>query len=233
MHRGGDGMKTIFIAGTDTGVGKTVVAGAIAAAFRLEGMRVRVMKPVACGSWDDSEFLKRSSGSLDTLDRITPVYLRSPLSPNVASRIEKKKIDLKKIDAALKFFEREKPDVLIVEGCGGLLVPITDSFFVVDLIRRVKADRTVLVSRSGLGAINHSLLSLEALRGRKIEPAGVVFNRLAGGALSIPEQTNPSVVTKIGHTQNLGLFPYMKLDCSADCLGRAALKHIDLKKIVC
>ena len=115
-----------------------------------------------------------------------------------------------------------------MEGCGGLLVPITDRFWVIDLISRMKA-RTVLVSRSGLGAINHSLLSLEALRARKIEPMGVLFNRLEGGAVSIPEQTNPGVVQKLGHTKALGLFPFMKLDCESGCLAKAFLKHIDFK----
>jgi dethiobiotin synthetase len=108
---------------------------------------------------------------------------------------------------------------------------VTKDLFVIDLIHRMKS-RCLLVSRSGLGAINHSLLSLEALKARKIRPLGLIFNRLSGGALNEAERTNPAVVSKISGVPSLGVFPYMKMDCSADCAGKAFLKHIDLKKIV-
>ena len=107
---------------------------------------------------------------------------------------------------------------------------VTDKFFVVDLIPMMKAE-TILVSRAGLGAINHSLLSLEALVSRKIKPLGIIFNRLNGGPLSIPEQTNPKVVSRFGKTPSLGVFPYMKT-CETYCAGKAFLKHIDLKKLL-
>lgn len=223
-------MKTIFVAGTDTGVGKTMIAGALAAALRLRGHEVGVMKPVACGSLKDSEFLKACANVRDPLSLITPVHLKQPLSPNVAAKIEKRPIGIKKIEAAFKQLSR-RYQVLVVEGCGGLLVPITERFFVIDLISMMKAE-TVLVSRSGLGAINHSLLSLEALRRRRIEPLGVVFNRLSGGPMSLPERTNPEVVAKIGRTRPLGVFPFMKGGCRVDCVGKAFLKHIELGPIV-
>ena len=223
-------MKTIFIAGTDTGVGKTVVAGALVAALRLEGCRVAVMKPIACGGLEDSHFLKRCADSDAPLKLVTPVSLKNPLSPNIASKLEKIKIDIGAITRAAEKLRRHA-DILVVEGCGGLLVPVTDGFYVVDLIKLLKAD-VVLVSRSGLGAINHSLLSLEALKARGIKPLGVVFNRLSGGPLSVPERTNPEAVAKAGKTRSLGVFPYMKPGCQTDCLGKAFLKHIDLLKWV-
>ncbi len=223
--------KSIFITGTDTGVGKTIIAGALAAALRLKKYRVSVMKPVACGSWADAIFLKKSAEVDDDLNLITPIYLKHPLSPNVSAALEKKKIDLSKIEKAHSLLQK-KYDVLVVEGCGGLLVPITSDFFVIDLILKLKS-RCILVSRSGLGAINHTLLSLEALRQRKIEPVGVVFNRLSGGKLTEAEKTNPAAISKIGKVQSLGMFPFMKMDCAADCFAKAFLKHIDLEKIVC
>ncbi len=224
-------VKTYFIAGTDTGVGKTVVASAMAAAFRLKGYHVGVMKPVACGSWEDSSLLKDAAQCTDTLTDITPVYFKNPLSPNVASKLERMPASISAIRrsfAKLKI----KYDVMIIEGCGGLLVPVTDRFFVVDLIGLFES-KVVLVSRSGLGAINHSLLSLEALRQRRIKPLGVIFSRPQGGSLSLPETTNPDVVAKLGHTRVLGVFPYMKPSCEADCAGKAFLKHIDFKKLLC
>ncbi len=224
-------MKTYFIAGTDTGVGKTVVASAMASAFRLKGYRVGVMKPVACGSWEDSSLLKDAAQCTDSLTDITPLYFKNPLSPNVASKLEKKPASISAIRRSFAKLKK-KYDVMIVEGCGGLLVPITERFFVADLIVLFDAE-VVLVSRSGLGAINHSLLSLEALRHRGIKPLGVIFSRSQGGAMSIPEATNPEVVGKLGRTKILGVFPYMKPGCEADCAGKAFLKHIDFKKLLC
>ena len=224
-------MKSIFVAGTDTGVGKTIIAGALAAALRMEGRRVGVMKPIACGSPEDAHFLQKCSGTNDPLELVMPVYLKKPLSPNVAAASEKKKIDLSRIVKAHSALQK-KYDVLVVEGCGGLLVPVTKDFFVIDLIRKLDS-RCVLVSRSGLGAINHTLLSLEALRRRKIEPLGVVFNRLSGGPFSEAEATNPEVIAKTGRVRSLGMFPFMKMSCETGCLGKAFRKHIDLAKIVC
>ena len=224
-------MKTIFVAGTDTGVGKTIVAGGLAAALRIKGYSVGVMKPVSCGGQEDAYFLIKAAAAYDPIEVVNPIALKEPFSPNVAAAREKVKIDIKKIEKAFLYFKKRKPDFLIVEGCGGLLVPVTDRFLVIDLIPRLKA-QTVLVSRSGLGAINHSLLSLEALRKRKIESLGVIFNRVVGGEMSVPEKTNPQVVAKVGKTKSLGMFPYMKEGCQVDCVGKAFLKHIDLAKIV-
>jgi len=206
------------------------VAGALASALKQKGLKVGVMKPIACGGREDARFLMACAGVNDSLDLINPIFLSHPLSPNVAAKLEKKKIDLKKVDEALKVF-RKKYDYLIVEGCGGLLVPITNGTFVIDLIPRMKAE-TILVSRAGLGAINHSLLSVEALKKRGIRPKGIIFNRTSGGPMSIPEKTNPEVISEASGVPSLGVFPYMKT-CDDRCAGKAFLKHIDLKKILC
>jgi dethiobiotin synthetase len=223
-------MKTIFVTGTDTGVGKTTIAGGLAAALRMDGVNVGVMKPVSCGGREDAEFLMKCAEANDSIDLVNPIFLRDPLSPNVAAAREKKRVDIKTITAAHRALSKQY-DVLVVEGCGGLLVPITDRFFVVDLIPLLEA-RAVLVSRSALGAINHTLLSLEALKTRKIRPSGVIFNRLTGGLFSAPEETNPGVIEKLTGVPSLGTFPYMR-SCAPGCSGKAIRKHIDYKKILC
>lgn len=223
-------MKLIFVAGTDTAVGKTIVAGALASALRLKGYRVGVMKPISCGGREDAQFLKVCAEADDPLELVNPIYLEHPFSPNVAAKLERKKINLKKIDEALKVFGK-KYEYLIIEGCGGLLVPVNANFFVIDLIPMMKA-QTLLVSRAGLGAINHSLLSIEALERRKIRPLGIIFNRLNGGPLSIPEKTNPEAIQSIAQIPSLGIFPFLKT-CNTHCAGKAFLKHIDLEKILC
>jgi dethiobiotin synthetase len=218
-------MRVIFVAGTDTGVGKTVVAGAMAAALKVRGFRVGVMKPISCGGIEDVAYLKKCAGVDDGIHLINPIRLKHPLSPNVAAILEKVTINLKAVDAAFKRLEA-KYEVLVIEGCGGLLVPIKDNFFVIDLIKRYHCE-TILVSRSGLGAINHSLLSLEALKARKIKPLGIIFNRLSGGALSTAERTNPNVVSTISKVPSLGIFPHLK-SRRADETAGAFLKNIDL-----
>ncbi len=223
-------MKILFVAGTDTAVGKTQIAGALASALRTKGFRTAVMKPVSCGGAEDARFLSACAGSDEPLRYVNPIALKRPLSPNVAAKLEKKAIRLSAVDEAVRYFQKRKYDVLVVEGCGGLLVPIVGKFFVVDLIKRMKA-KVLLVSRSGLGTINHTLMSLEALERRGLKATGVIFNRLSGGPLSIPEKTNPGVVRQLSGIPSLGMFPYLRA-CSSHCAGKAFLKHIALKKIL-
>lgn len=222
-------MKTIFVSGTDTGCGKTIVAGALAAALRLKGYAVAVMKPISCGGLEDALFLQKCANAREPLEWINPIRLKRPLSPNVAARLEKKNIDLKKIGQAQKLFIKNKYDYLVVEGCGGLLVPVTARIMVIDLIKLLNA-QTVLVSRSGLGAINHSLLSLEALQARGIVAKGLIFNRLNAGPLSVSERTNPAVVQRLAGVRSLGVFPYIRAGREVHCLAKVFLKHIDFKK---
>lgn len=219
-------MRAFFVAGTDTGIGKTVVACALAAALRLEGRDVGVMKPVSCGGREDAEALLAASGASDDLDLVNPVALREPLSPNVAAGREGRRVSLAAVRRAFRELSR-RHETLVVEGCGGLLVPLGGGKLVIDLARELGLE-TVLVSRSGLGAINHCLLSLEALRARRARVLGVVFNRTAGGEFSVPERTNPAVVARYGRARSLGVFPYLKA-CAADCAGKAFRKHIELR----
>ena len=221
---------SIFIAGTDTAIGKTFVAGALASALASKGICVGVMKPVSCGGRKDSDFLLKCARLREDPRVVNPIALKHALSPNVAARLERKKIDLNLIQAAHRTLS-SKYNVVVIEGCGGLLVPITSDFFVIDLITMLDA-KTILVSRTGLGAINHSLLSLEALKKRGITPLGVIFNHAKGGKPNRAETTNPGVIQTLGGVPSLGVFPHLKTR-DRGVLSEAFLKHIDLKKILC
>ncbi len=199
-------MNGIFVTGTDTGVGKTVVAGALAAYLRRQGVRVGVMKPIASGSFNDTLFLKKCAGVEEALNQITPIFLRAPLAPYVAAQIEKKKISFQLIQkrfAALK----KKYDFLIVEGVGGLLVPITARKTGVDLIQLTQFPALV-VSRLGLGTLNHTLLTLSELRKNKIKIKGVLFNAMAKQSQGLAEKTNPHTVAKLGKVSVWNAFPF-------------------------
>lgn len=172
-------MAGIFIAGTDTGVGKTVVTAGLAAYLRQRGMDTGVMKPVESGCLSgspesDSYYLKKISKSPDDLDLINTYAFQAPLAPGVAASLEGMEISFETVAEAYRRLELLHPLVL-VEGSGGLLVPLRPQQTVVDLIEYLKLP-VLLVAKMALGTINHTLLSIHYLRGRNIPIAGVVFN---------------------------------------------------------
>lgn len=202
----------LFITGTDTGVGKTVVAGAIAAWFRRRGARVGVFKPVATGCERrreglvsaDAEFLAHCADSPHPLDLICPQRYVEPLAPAVAAERSGQPLDWAAVQRALDLICRDS-DVIIVEGVGGVMVPLDAEHTVVDLVQWLRVP-TVVVARAGLGTINHTLLTLNALR-----PAGaicgVVINRYPAENPGIAEETNPRMINKWGRVPVLCIFP--------------------------
>ena len=227
--------RGLFVTGTDTGVGKTLIAGAIARSLRREGKPVDVFKPAATGCRldggrlisADAEFLAACAGSSRTPSEICPLRYRSPVAPNVAAEIERRPVDLSLIFDAYGRMARENGDwlrfqsaedaacprcsdngdcppsengdrhrflnsengasphfrgphchspLVVVEGIGGLLCPISDDFWVIHLAKMM-ALPLVVVARAGLGTINHTLLTLHAARSAGLAVAGVVVNR--------------------------------------------------------
>lgn len=159
--------KQFFVTGTDTDVGKTVVSGLL-----MSGLDATYWKPVQAGLDEetDTEFVQRVSESTDNVIIPELYRLNTPMSPHAAADIDSISISLN--DFALPEFKTRH---LIVEGAGGLIVPINWDDTVLDLIDRFKLP-VLLVARSGLGTLNHTLLSLQALRERNINVFGVVLN---------------------------------------------------------
>lgn len=168
--------------GTDTGVGKSVVAAAICASLTARGMRVAAFKPVVTGleqtpsaSWPaDHELLAAAAGGRQTPGEVTPYTFCKPVSPHLASELEEKAIDPTRVVAAARAVA-DGVDVLVCEGVGGLLVPITIDFSVRDLAVDLGLP-VVVVARTGLGTISHSLLTVEAARAAGLRVAGVVMS---------------------------------------------------------
>lgn len=177
----------VFITGTDTGVGKTVVTAALAAALAKHGYAVGVMKPIETGvssstdAGSDAARLRAAASSSDALDEIRPYAFYQPLAPLDAARLERRTVALSTI---MRVFHtlRSRHEVLLVEGVGGVHVPIMSRLDVLDLINRMKLP-TIVMGRASLGGINHALLTLAALRQRKISVLALVLNR------SIPART--------------------------------------------
>lgn len=160
-------MRGIFVTGTDTGIGKTVVAACLARAWRAG-----YWKPVQTGAatGDDDTATVAALAGLAAASVLAPSYvLQAPLSPHAAAELEGIRISMDAIAPP------DTPHPLVVEGAGGLYVPLNERDFMIDLMARL-ALPVVLVARSTLGTINHTLLSLAALRSRALPIAGVVLN---------------------------------------------------------
>ncbi|MCX8022817.1 MAG: dethiobiotin synthase [Syntrophorhabdaceae bacterium] len=206
--------KTIFITGTDTGVGKTTVASCFAAYLSVKkGLNVGVMKPFESGlsktnkdllPWD-AICLKEASGSTDDLDDISPYTFEAPLAPEVAAYLEHVKIDL---DIVNRIFNKIKKnhDIVVVEGAGGILVPIVKNFFFADLIESWGAE-VIVVSRLSLGTINHTLLTCRYLQSRNIKIIGVILNN-TDGKVDLATKTNPDALRRCMDIPILGIFPH-------------------------
>ena len=164
----------LFLTGTDTDVGKTFVASLLIRAARARGVDCVGMKPICCGGREDAEALHAASGGAATLNDINPVWLRAPAAPYAAALVENRAVDLDLIRdrfAAL----RGAHDALVVEGAGGWCVPITREFFMGDLAAEFGLPVAVVVANR-LSALNHTLLTVEAIRRRGLTCAGVILN---------------------------------------------------------
>jgi len=171
----------IYVVGTDTGVGKTVLSLLLMQLFEARGYRPFYLKPLQTGCKDaydrdsDAAFVYGHMTSLKNQDPADSVIycFRNPKAPFFAARDEGREIDLSRIDEFITE-KRLHHNPVILEAAGGLLVPVTEETLMVDTIKKSGA-RVLLAARAGLGTINHTLLSVAALRVRNVEPAGIVF----------------------------------------------------------
>ncbi len=202
----------IFITGTDTDVGKTVIAAGLALVLKDRGLKVGVMKPVATGCYgpderlisNDAAFLMEASEN-EFPPLICPTRFRNPLAPNVAAMLEKREISLDRIKSS--FAELQKHyDYIIVEGIGGIMVPLKKDYYVANLIHDLKLP-LLIVSHAGLGAINHTLLTVDAAVIRGLDVRGVIFNRTSITNYSLAELTNPKVIHDLTGIPILGSLP--------------------------
>ncbi|MAP33410.1 MAG: dethiobiotin synthase [Rickettsiales bacterium] len=183
-------MKNYFVTGTDTGCGKTVVSSCLVKALDAD-----YWKPIQTGTIDgsiDKLIVQRLTGLEEDRFHPSSYSFRQPLSPLEAASREKRKIIIEKI----KIPQSDRP--IIIEGAGGILVPITRKKFMVDLIARLHLS-VVLVCKTSLGTINHTLLSVEALRKRHINLVGIVFSGKINKwvARSIAEMTKVNIIGRV------------------------------------
>ena len=199
----------VFVTGTDTGIGKTVVAAALGLAAQACGRTAVVLKPGQTGDdgtiTGDAEFCQTILGTEEPLEAISPFRLRAPLAPAVAARLEGVRVDpavVRERHAAL----HERYDLVIVEGAGGLLVPFSDGVDMAGLAAMLGLP-LVVVARPGLGTLNHILLTLEAAHRRGLTVLGVVLSGFPDDP-GLDVLTNPAALARLTPVPLLGVIPH-------------------------
>lgn len=200
----------LFVAGTDTGVGKTLVSACLLAFLIERGIAAGYQKWVSTGSSEESEdaLLCRQAAPLAfgrQQNLHVPYRLGLAASPHLAAEQEGQQVDPERL--LFSFSElKQKFETLVVEGVGGLMVPLNRQLLLVDLLRRLELP-VILVCRSGLGSINHSLLSVEALRQRAIPVAGLVFSDEAAQLDERIVTDNMRTIAELGRVEIFGRLP--------------------------
>lgn len=185
--------KLIFITGTDTGVGKTLLTAMMLKHLRDSGCNALAMKPFCSGGRADVELLQSVQPGELSDDEVNPFYFSQPVAPFVAMQKRQKKIRLNEVIKTIRHVEN-KCVHLLIEGSGGLLVPLGPDFFVADLVQTLNP-KVILVARNQLGTINHTLLTLEALRIRGLRDVSVVL--MCAGQNDLSSKSNRNVLSKL------------------------------------
>lgn len=208
--------KGIFITGTDTGVGKTLLAASLAAFLRDRGYRVGVMKPAETGCPEsdgtlipqDALRLKEAAGCAEPIETICPYSFAEPLAPSIAAERSNRKID---VDLLLSTYGEisAKYDVTLVEGAGGLMAPLLPSYTYADFALVLKLP-VLVVAANKLGVINHLLLTLEHAGCRGLKVLGYVLNRISNEN-SLAAETNREVLFGLTGVPCLGELPFIEM----------------------
>jgi dethiobiotin synthetase len=205
----------VFITGTDTGVGKTIVSAALARTLLNRGIDIGVMKPIETGCAvgpkglipTDAEFLIKAAHSKDARRLITPYTMKAPVAPCEAAEMEGVEINEEYILDCYRQLE-QKHDFMIVEGAGGVMVPVYRRFLVSDLIQLLGLP-IILVARPNLGTINHSLLSLRYAQEQGIKVLGFIINR-RHEEIHLAEEKSPMIIENLSGVPFLGTKPYVE-----------------------
>lgn len=207
--------RAYFITATDTNAGKTRITAGLARALRGMGVDVGVMKPVETGCKEsdgalvpaDAVALKEAANSPDPLDLINPYRFAAPLAPSIASRMAGVEISLSRIGERFQEIAG-RHGVTLVEGAGGLLVPLTDDKTIADLILYLGIP-AIIVAPNHLGAVNHTALTVECARKRGIEVKGVVLNNASPASNDLSRDGNAQEIARVAGVRVIATVPFL------------------------
>jgi len=210
---------SFFVTGTDTGVGKTRVTRLLLETFRNAGIDAVGYKPVACGDREDGRILAAASGGL-TLDAVNPVHFKTPVAPFVAGLLENHCVNPADLLAGFRRLAAAHATV-IVEGVGGWEVPLAANYRVSDLAMDLGLP-VILVAANRLGALNHILLTLDAIRTKGLTCSGIILNQLY-------DELNTAMITNKGVLENLTNVPLLDhLIYNQDVLNEDVVRQLGL-----
>lgn len=226
-------LKSLFIAGTDTDVGKTYITAGLAVTLRKTGVDVGVMKPFAAGTAqkkgyksEDVEILSRSAMTCDPENLVNPQFFPIPASPYTAWKKLKTK---PKVSTILSSFKKlsKLHDMLLVEGMGGIMTPILKDYYITNLIKEMKIP-TVIVTRSKVGTVNHTIMTVKMCEKYKLPVKGIIINNFDDG---YPIKDLTKDLKALTGIPVLGTIPFIK-DMSDASLYKIFKKNLDLKLLL-
>jgi dethiobiotin synthetase len=226
-------LKSLFIAGTDTDVGKTYITAGLAVVLRKMDVDVGVMKPFAAGSAqkkgyksEDIEILSRAAKVNDPESLVNPQFFPIPASPYTAWKKLKTKPQVSTILSSFKKLSKLH-DVMLVEGMGGIMTPILKDYYIANLIKEMKIP-TVIVTRSKVGTVNHTIMTVKMCEKYKIPIKGIIINNFEKGYAAKDLTSDLENLTGV---PVLGSIPFIK-DMSDSSLNRVFKKNLDLKLLL-
>jgi dethiobiotin synthetase len=235
--------NALFITGTDTEVGKTLVTGLLARLLTEKGIKTITQKWVQTGctgvSKDIAMHMKLMAGDAKRMEKylsdMAPYVLEFPSSPHLAASLEKRHIDAGRIEDSFRRLA-EDFDFVLVEGTGGVMVPLNDEEMIVDIVKRLRL-KVLVVAENRLGAINQTLLTVEALKERNLKIAGIVFNRVSEKGHEIVLKDNIRIVESLTGEKVLGELHYsgdmQELYRKFLPIGEQIFKKLDIQCLSC
>jgi dethiobiotin synthetase len=225
-------MKSLFVTGTDTGVGKTVVTACLISVYKKYQIDVGVMKPIETGvdskcsssANSDALFLMEVAGSGDSLEEVSPIRLKPAASPYQAALLENRDLD---VGAIVENFRElsTRHDCMLVEGIGGLMVPITKTYMVQDLVCDLGLPM-IIVARNQVGTLNHTLLTLRSAKQKGITVCGVILNQTSPAEITEIERGQAEILQELSGVPVLGLCPYFE-SVDAHGIAPSAIKSFE------
>lgn len=229
-------IRGLFVTGTDTDVGKTIVTGALAAALRAENLNVGIWKPVQSGALlgsgeTDAERLLQYSGIHERAEDVASFTFQAPLTPMLAAKQDGVTVTLQEIITAGQPLIQRYESVLI-EGAGGVAVPLTEDSFVVDLISELRIP-ALIVASSGLGTINHTLLTVSYLQQHGVPIIGFILNDGDSNEMynNSSAATNAELIERYCGISFLGRFPRLTGEINMERLIQVIREKIQLAPI--
>ncbi len=227
-------MRSLFITGTDTDVGKTYVTAGLAVTLRKMGIDIGVMKPFAAGSAqkkgyksEDVEILANAAQVSDPEKLMNPQFFKMPASPYTASKDLKVKVNVNSVLSSFKKLSKLH-SMLLVEGMGGIMTPILKDYFVTDLIKEMKIP-AVIVTRSKVGTINHTIMTVKMCQKYKIPIKGIIINNFDTDGYKIKSLKRD--LKNLTEVPILGTIPFID-NLSDESLFKNFKKNVDMKSLI-